>query len=347
MSTTKPKWFSSFVMLSAGLIVPLFFAGSALAQMGGIDPNPSSPGTGGRNVIEGRLYYPSGRNVDKRFKVHLESIRGGDFFTMADDTGAFSFRRVGAGSYVVTVEVGKDFEPITERVDVSDGTSARGSMIGRTYNLQIQLRPKQSGTVRPGTINAALANVPKSAIELYDKALESEQKNEDNKALDQLRQAVEMYPDFALAFNEMALIYQRTKQMDKAVDALAAAVRVAPEVFELRLNYGIVLSKLGKYSEAEPELKKAIQLKDTSTLAHLFHSKVLIQLKNLSQAETELQTIIKLGGNEVPIAYRYLGALYKEQGKKEEAIAALEKYLQLDPKVKDAESIRQIIKELR
>jgi len=70
-------------------------------------------------------------------------------------------------------------------------------------------------------------------------------------------------------------------------------------------------------------------------------------LKNLSQAETELQTIIKLGGNEVPIAYRYLGALYKEQGKKEEAIAALEKYLQLDPKVKDAESIRQIIKELR
>src|SRR5437762_4604140 len=100
MLTSNPKRFNSLVVLFAALILPLLFAGSSLAQMGGIDPNPASPGTGGRNVIEGRLYYPSGRNVDRRFKVQLESIRGGDFFTIADDTGAFSFRRVGAGSYV-------------------------------------------------------------------------------------------------------------------------------------------------------------------------------------------------------------------------------------------------------
>jgi len=347
MFTTNPKKFNFLIVLFAALMLLLLFAGSSLAQMGGIDPNPSSPGTGGRNVIEGRLYYPSGRNVDRRYKVHLEGIRGGDFFTIADDTGAFSFRRIGAGSYVITVDVGKDFEPVNERVEVSDGVAARGSMIGRTYNLQIQLRPRQSTITRPATINAALANVPKSAVDLYDKALEAEAKGEDKKALEQLRQAVEMYPDFALAFNEMALIYQRTRQLDKAADALAAAVRAAPTVFELRLNYGVVLSKLGKYNEAEPELKKAIQLKDTSPLAHLYEGKVLIQLGKYPEAETELQTVIKLGSSEVPIAYRYLGALYKEQGKKQEAIAALEKYLELDPKVKDAESIRQIIKELR
>lgn len=347
MFTNQPKQFSSFAMFFAALVLAVLAPGSSLAQMGGIDPNPGSPGTGGRNVIEGRLYYPSGRNVDKRFKVHMESIRGGDFFTMADDTGAFAFRRLGAGSYVVTVEVGKEYEPVVERVDVTDGVSARGTEIGRTYNLQIQLREKQSVTTRPGTINAALANVPKSAVELYDKAIESERKGDDKKAVEQLRQAVEMYPDFALAFNEMAAIYERTQQLDKAADALAAAVRVAPEVFELRLNYGAVLAKLGKYAEAEPELRKATQLKATSAAAHLFHSKVLIQLSRFAEAETELQAIIKLGGNEVPIAYRYLGAVYQEQGKKPEAIAALEKYLELNPKVKDAEKIRKIIDDLR
>src|SRR5207253_1258092 len=42
----------------------LALAASARAQMGGVDSDPGSPGTGGRNIIEGRVYYPSGRNVD-------------------------------------------------------------------------------------------------------------------------------------------------------------------------------------------------------------------------------------------------------------------------------------------
>jgi carbon starvation protein len=42
--------------------------------LGGIDPDPGSPGTGGRNTIDGRIYYPSGRNVDKRLKVKMTGI---------------------------------------------------------------------------------------------------------------------------------------------------------------------------------------------------------------------------------------------------------------------------------
>jgi len=347
LNARQTSFISSLTLLAGVILVTVFLASSCPAQMGGIDSDPSAPGTGGRNVIEGRIYYPSGRNVDRRLKVHLEGIRGGDFFTMADDTGAFSFRRIGAGSYVLTIDVGKDFEPVSEHVDVTDGAAARGSMIGRTYNLQIQLRSKASTVSRPGTINAALANVPKEATDLYEKGLESERAGDDKKALAQFQQAVELYPDFPLALNEIAVIYQRTGQMDKAGDALAAAIRIAPEVFELRFNYGIVLLKNKQYAEAESQLKRAIQIKDSSTIAHLFRGKALIQLRNYSEAEAELQTVIKLGGDDVPTAYRFLGALYKEQGNNKAAIDALEKYLKLDPKVKDAESVRQIIKELR
>src|SRR6266516_7750258 len=92
------------------LVLPLLLVSTSRAQMGGIDPDPGSPGTGGRNTIEGRIYYPSGRNVDKRLKVKLIGIRGDDFFTMADDTGAFSFRRVGGGTYVVSVDPGSEYE---------------------------------------------------------------------------------------------------------------------------------------------------------------------------------------------------------------------------------------------
>src|SRR5260221_12340505 len=90
-------WFS-FTCL---LVLNVIFAANSQAQMGGVDSDPGSRGTGGRNTIEGRIYYPSGRNVDKRLKVKLVGIRGGDFFTIGDDTGGFSFRRVAAGSYGV------------------------------------------------------------------------------------------------------------------------------------------------------------------------------------------------------------------------------------------------------
>jgi tetratricopeptide (TPR) repeat protein len=326
------------------MLLTSLLASTSQAQMGGVDPEPGSRGTGGRNTIDGRIYYESGRNVDKRLQVRLTGLTA-DFSTMADDSGAFSFRRLGAGKYVVTVEAGGEYQPVNESVDIYDAPT-RGSS-GRTYSLQIQLRLKTARVIRSGIINAALANVPQPAAELYEKALESLRAGDSQKALDQLQRAVALYPQFTLALNEIGVIYQGLGQLDKAVAALRAAVEIAPEVFELRLNYGIVLSKNKQFADAEAQLRLAVETKDTSTLAHLYRGKALIQLRKYPEAERELQQVIKLGGNDMPMAYRFLGALYNERGENQLAIEALEKYLGLVPKAKDANSVRDIINQLR
>ncbi len=339
------RWFS-FACL---LVLNAIFAANSQAQMGGVDSDPGSRGTGGRNTIEGRIYYPSGRNVDKRLKVKLVGIRGDDFFTMADDTGAFSFRRVAAGSYVVNVDGGSEYEPVNEQVEVVDASTARGAALGSTFNLQIQLRPKAnpSAGTKAGVINAALAGVPKPAAVLYENALESLRAGDAQKAVDQLQRAVALYPQFSLALNELGVIYQELGQIDKAVEALRAAVIAAPEVFEIRLNLGLVLLKSKQFSDAEAELRQAIKLKDSSTFAHLQRGKVLIQLRQYTEAEKELQRVIQIGGSDVAVGYRFLGALYNERGEDQLAIEALEKYLSLEPKAKDATAVRDIIKQLR
>ncbi len=329
------------------LVLPLLLVSTSRAQMGGIDPDPGSPGTGGRNTIEGRIYYPSGRNIDKRVRVRLSGLRG-DFFALSDDTGAFSFRRVGAGTYVVTVEGGNEYETVREQVDVVDGTTSRGNQSGRTFNLQIQLRLKAASVNnKSAVISAALAAVPKPAADLYEKALESERVGDSNNALEQLQRAVALYPQFSLALNEIGIIYQGLGQLDKAIEAFGRAVKAAPEVFELRLNYGMVLMRHKQFTEAEGELRRATELKDSSTQAHLYRGKVLIQLRKYPEAEKELQQVIKLGGDDVAMAYRFLGALYNERGENKLAIEALEKYLSLAPKAKDANSVRDIINQLR
>jgi len=315
--------------------------------MGGIDPDPGSRGTGGRNTIEGRIYYPSGRTVDKRLKVRMSGLSGGDFFTLTDDSGAFSFRRIGGGTYVVSLDGEKEYEPVNERVDIFDSSSSRGTVFGRTYNLQIQLRFRGSAREKSGVINATLMAAPKPAAELYEKALQSEKDGHIDKALDELHRAVALYPQFTLALNELGILYQRLGKFDEAIKALGAAVKVAPEIFELRLNYGIVLLKNKQFAEAEDQLRHATEMRSISTLAHLYRGKALIQLHQYPQAESELQEVIKLGGEDVPMAYRFLGALYNERGKNKLAIEALEKYLSLAPTAKDADSVREIIKQLR
>lgn len=344
-----PKLFS-FNKRTLILLFCLIFPGTFLpvavkAQMGGIDPDPGSHGTGGRNTIEGRIYYPSGQNVDKRLKIHLSSIGGVDFFTMSDDTGAFSFRRIKAGTYTVIVEGDKEYEHATEQVDVIDSFSARSAPLGRTFNLQIRLRYKAANE-KAGVIDAALMAAPKPAAELYQKALQAEQAGDNEKAIDQLQRALVLYPRFPLALNKLGAIYLRVGKLDDSQKAFSAAVQMEPAVFEPRLNYGIVLLRNKHYKEADPQFQQAIKIRDMP-LAHLFRGKTLIHLGRYADAENELQLVIKSGGGEVAMAYRFLGALYNERGEPKLAIAALEKYLSLAPKATDAESVRQIIKQLR
>ena len=332
----------SFCLL---ILLPLFLAGTSRAQMGGIDPDPGSPGTGGRNTIEGRVYYPSGRNVDKRVKVRLNSLRGGDFFTMSDDTGAFSFRRLAGGTYVVTVEGENEYEKVSEQVDVIDTVSSRGTTFGRTYNLSIRLSYK-AASEKPGVIDAASMAAPRPAAELYQKALQSERAGDNDQAIEQLQHAIALYPRFPLALNKLGVIYQRLGKLDEAEKAFAKAIEIEPEVFELRLNYGVVLLRNKHYLEADTQFERAIKIKDLP-LAHLMRGKTLIHLARYGDAENELQAVIKAGGQEVAMAYRFLGALYNERGEPKLAIIALEKYLSLAPNAKDAEAVREIINQLR
>ena len=340
---TRTPRFSTCLLI----LITLASCGIARAQMGGVDPDPGARGTGGRNTIEGRIYYPSGRNVDKPFKVRLSSgTRGVDFFTRSDDTGAFAFRRIGGGTYMVVIEGDSEYETTHEQVDIFDSSgSTRGTIGGRKYVVQVRLKYKASKE-KSGVIEAGLMTAPKHAAELYEKARDAERAGDNEKAVEQLERAVALHPRFALALNKLGVIYQRMGKLDEAEKALGAVVQIDPEVYELRLNYGIVLLKNKHYKEAETQFQKAIKLKDVP-LARLFRGKTLIHLKNFPEAESELQSVIKAGRDEVALAHRFLGALYNERGEAKLAIAALEKYLSMAPKARDAEAVREIIKQLR
>lgn len=323
---------------------------TAHAQGGG---GTDFTGTGGKHTIQGRIYFPSGRTADMRAKVKLENTSSGGLSVLADIDGAFRFTNLSSGSYTIVIEAGDEYEIGRESVYIEGNSSlGRGMRMPsapRTVMVPIYLQLKRMGktSARPGVINAALANVPKAAADLYTGALVSAQSGDNKRAIEQLREAISLHPEFALALNELGVQYLKLGQADKAAEVLQRAVRITPDAISPRLNYGIALLEKKNFAEAEAELRHVLKRNDGAATAHLYLGITLIYLRNYNEAEKELQRATSFAAPELSIAHYYLGGIYWRSKDYKRAADELETYLKLSPKAQDAERTRATIKELR
>lgn len=328
--------------------VILVWAPAIRAQGGGVDQT----GTGGQHSIQGRIYFPSGRRSDIRVMVKLESYNAGGLSVLSDANGTFKFTALTPGSYVVVVDGGEEYEPVREAVNIeSEGVSVPPGvtmpLMPRRYTVDISLQPKKSNTAKAGVINAALAAVPQAARDLYQKALEDSQAGDNRKAIDELRSAVIVYPDFLLALNELGVQYLKQGQADRASEALGRAVKLAPQDFLPRLNLGIALLNQRRFADAEAALRMSINLNNSPPTAHMYLGITLAIERKLEEGEKELKIAIDSRAAEAALAHRYLGGIFLERREYAHAATELETYLKWFPKAFDAEVLRQKIRELR
>ncbi|HWS55604.1 MAG TPA: tetratricopeptide repeat protein [Pyrinomonadaceae bacterium] len=332
------------------LLACLPAAAPAPAQVGGTE----SSGTGGNHTIQGRLVGPSGRRSDLRLKVKLESSGHGDLYVFSDPNGSFRFTLLRPGSYTVVVEGGEDFETVRESVSIDPTTiRTRNGIIGtpfsRPITLQIYLRPKResSDLAQPGVLNAALANVPKQAAELYQRGMEHARRNEHERAADLLKMAVEAHPNFPLALNELGVTYLKLKRPEKAAEALGAALKLAPEEHHTLVAYGRALLDLQRLSESEEQFRKALSKNASSPWARFYLGLILVKRRDLDGAEAEFKSALGAGGPQLALAHYYLGGIYWNKGQYKQAAEELETYLRLAPDAPDAARLRETIKEFR
>lgn len=337
---TQTARHAAFLSSVLFLLLSLIAAANAQIRSPEIDSDPASGLTRGTNTIEGQVYDSSGRPLSQRCTVRLSSVNVGEFSTLTDDYGLFTFRRLREGTYYLKVEAGQDFQPATETVDFFDN-------LNRINHVQIQLKPKTTAANKPGVIDAGLAAVPKDALEFYQKGIQLAEAGNNREAIEKLKAAVWLYPQFVSALNEMSALYVKVGELEPAAEVLRAALKIEPNNPTLRLNYGYVLMLKEQFVDSERELRRAVELKPDSVMAHLYRGNVLIRLHNFEEAEKELNRALSLGGKSGIVAYRYLGKLYSERGEPAKAIAALENYLKLAPNVKDADQVRAIIKQLQ
>jgi tetratricopeptide (TPR) repeat protein len=315
----------------------------AQAQMGGIDTDPGDRGTGGRSQIQGTVYYPGGRRLDRRVKVRLRSIAAAEQFTLTDDSGAFTFRRLKGGSYTVVIEAGDDFELAVENVDIIEGPARRNDT-GMVATVQVNLQRKLREAKPVGTVTA----IPEEALKLYGEALQSSKAGDNKKAVEQLNSALKIFPQYLAALNELGVQYMRMKQYDRAEESFKSAMKIAPDAFTPRLNYGVLLVHTRNYPKAVDELYKALQKNPSSPTGLLYIGRALVSLGSYDDAEKFLVLAVNVATEAMEKAetHRYLGAVYIEKKDYSKAVRELETYLTLAPDARDAKAIADIIKQL-
>jgi len=311
----------------------------------------ASTGTGGIHIIQGYVFFPSGRRAEGPIHVRLESYTYGGISVMADSSGSFTFGSLAPGSYTVVISAGDNYEIARESVSIDSDLSLSRSGIPsnpapRRYTVMITLQPKAGTRSKAGVVSVALAEVPENARSLYEKGLELAKAGDVPKAIESLKAAISLYPKFPLALNEIGVQYLKLGQADKAVEPLKSATKLNPDAFTPKLNLGIALLETQHFADAETQLREALKINSAPT-AHMYLGLTLAHLHNSAEAEKEFRLAIDLSGNQLGLAHYYLGGLYWQKREYRRAADELETYLSLTPNAQDAQRVRVTIKELR
>jgi tetratricopeptide (TPR) repeat protein len=304
-------------------------------------------------MIQGKIFFPSGRRAEGTIQVKLTSLNSAEITALADSSGSFTFAGLSPGNYTVIINAGDQYEIAREGVTIdSDPNLSRQGIVlnsgTRRYTVMVTLQPKPDpkNSMKAGVINASLADVPEEARAMFQKALDQIKAGEAQRAIENLKNAVSLYPKFPVALNELGVQYLKLGDAAKAVEPLRSASKLSPDASTPRLNLGIALLECRQFAEAETELRAALKISSTPT-AHMYLGLTLVSARKFDEAQQELETAISTGGENLAQAHRYLGGLYWKKSDYRRAIDELESYLRLTPNAPDAELVRGTIRELR
>ena len=153
------------------------------------------------------------------------------------------------------------------------------------------------------------------------------------KAVQSLNKAIAMDPEYARAYYNRAGTYYDRQQWDRALDDLDKAIETEPLAgfYFVRAD---THSNLGHYGQADEDYSKAIELsRDATTQARSLYNRALLRYYHLGEHEKGLADFtqaIKLDPG-FAMAYRARGAVYREQERWEEAARDYSKAIELEP----------------
>lgn len=292
----------------------------AMAALCIISLSISSPAQRG---IRGQVFLPNGSPLQQQTRFSLETANGMRVeYHYTDSNGRIMMPAI-TGWFTITVESdGQNY----------DTTTARFNMENSQY-ITIHLRPLSKPSNPPGLVNVndVDRNVAPKAKEAYEEALTFLKQEQYQQAIEPLKRALELQPDYFHACNDLGVAYMKLNRLDLAVAAFERAIKINDNIYLPHLNLGIVYNKQNKFKEAADLLIKLQRRFSDLEKIHMPLIEALMGAQNWPRAEEELRKTLSLRDVDAVDLKTKLGVALIKQSKFKEAVAALREATQSEP----------------
>ncbi|HEX9458066.1 MAG TPA: tetratricopeptide repeat protein [Thermoanaerobaculia bacterium] len=209
--------------------------------------------------------------------------------------------------------------------------------LGDINTKDVTMAPAGSGaTTQAGAAPAAAKADP--AVAAYNEGAELANAGKVPEAIAKLEEAVTAKPDLTAGYESLAKLYLRNKNYDKAIDRANKTLEIDNDNQDMFTVLTEAYTAKGDKAKAA-EYRKKLPADASSMFNEAAH---LINSGKDAEAEPLLKSAIA-ANDKFAAAYYELGMLYVRTQKNADAKTNLQKYLELEPKGKDAATAKEML----
>ena len=317
------------------LIAPSSFSAASVSQ--------------GRNSIHGHVFGVSRRPLPDVYVELQDDVYSTLARAKTDGSGRYSFRGLRQGNYKVKVlPYGTDYMEQVQDVAIVNISIAPGGG-GDSQQVDFYLKPRPNTNAGPLAAPGAIfvQEVPEEAKKLYEKGINELREKKEKEGFESLKRSIETFPTYFLALDRLGTEYVVRGYYEAARVLLIKALEVNPRSYSSRLGLGLAQYHLMQTDQAIENLRYATTLYDKSASTYLWFGLALKRTGKLDQAEAAFKRANELSKGKAAEVHWQMARLYGEQKRYKEAADALELFLKNQSDARDAEKIKQLIKQLR
>ncbi len=297
--------------------------------------------------LYGRVSLPDGSGAS-RVVIEVTGAMGFARRTISDDTGQYVIADIPRGRFSITASNPAAPEQYSDRAEIELSRYSPQRVLVNLYLREgTKINTGKESTATGVSVAEAAQHVPRAAQKEYEKGMKQGESRQFDKALKSFDRAIALFPGYFQAFTQRGHLRVTMGKFEDAEKDFARALELDAQYEPALRGSGIVKIRQGKYADALRDLDLAVAKEPRDASAYLFLGFTNASLDRREEARAALQKALALDPVGSARAHVYLANLDMKDNRNQEAAAELEAYLAAVPNAPDADKLRALLAQLK
>lgn len=290
--------------------------------------------------LRGKVLFPDGAKPTGTLAA-VVFLEGTSFpfsqSVLVGPSGNFKFKDLRQAMYRITIYVPQG-GTMERTVELSPSFADSEGHVEQEFIFAPDRNRKETSIVSVNRLK-----IPDEAVEKYRDAEEALGDHQVERAVELLKESVEIAPDYSAGWNRLGTIAFQTSQFESARDYFRRALRCEPEAYAPLVNLGGVLLVLGDIEEAYELNRRATRERPQDALAHSQLGRTLFAMGDLEQAERHLMRAKSLDPHHFSYPRLVLAEIYRINKSYSDVVRELEEFLEIHPDVSFSVRLKEVL----